>query len=253
MPPRAIADSARMMAQTLGMTPSQAEIAAPQMAFWQMFMPSIMGQDSQNFSDVRTRMPHSFGIVRDGVARHADLPQLVFSAFHMTAFPLLAAMLVPAMFDVHGERGHVLVAQRNMVWLRTDSGRWVSELADVISTDSRGLRQLQTGLRDGSIRRLLILIDGPHRPGPDTHPLTSITPQLGFKTGLIRRLIDMNIPILPVTHTWSDEGLDVQWQPLLECDCDAALETTAGLIESLLRSHPEQWLNWGAAQAVLAR
>src|SRR5882672_4169512 len=174
MPPRLIAENVRMMADYMGMTASEAETAAPSMAFWQMFLPSVLGSDRANFTDVRARLPRSFDIVRQGVANVAAHRQLVFAAFHMTAFPLLAAMLVPSVFDAHGERGHVLVAERNMVWLRTESGRWVAELADVISTDGRGLRQLQGGLRDGSIRRLLILVDGPHRPGPGTHPLTTI-------------------------------------------------------------------------------
>ena len=171
----------------------------------------------------------------------------------MTAFPLLAAMLVPAVFDEHGERGHVLIAQQNMIWLQTDSGRWVAELADVISTDVYGLRRLHTGLRDGSIRRLLILADGPHRPGPGTHPLTSITSTPGFKTALLRKLLEMRIPVLPLTHGWGEQGLELEWQPLLADDPDTGIATTAALIESLLRRHPEQWLNWAAARAAISR
>jgi hypothetical protein len=252
-PPRLVAENIRTMADYMGMTPTAAEAAAPSMAFWQMFLPAVVGGDPANFTDVRTRLPRSFGIVRDGVARVASHPQLVFAAFHMTAFPLLAAMLVPAVFDEHGERGHVLVAQRNMVWLRTDSGRWVPEVADVISTDSRGLRRLHSGLRDGSIRRLLILVDGPHRPGPGTHPLTSVAPALGFKTALLRKLLGMHIPVLPLTHAWGANGLELEWRPLLADDPGAGIATTAGLIESLLRRHPEQWLNWAAARAAMSR
>jgi hypothetical protein len=250
-PPRLIAGNVRTMADYMGMPPAAAEAAAPRMAFWQMFLPSVLGSDPANFTDVRARLPHSFDIVRRGVASVASHRQLVYAAFHMTAFPLLAAMLVPSVFDVHGERGYVLVAQRNMVWLRTDSGRWVQELADVISTDSRGLRQLQAGLRDGTIRRLLILVDGPHPPGPGTHLLTSIAPTLGFKTALIRKLLEMHIPILPVTHAWGANGLEIEWQQLLADDPAAGIARTAALIESLLRRHPEQWLNWAAARAAL--
>ena len=223
------------------------------MAFWQVFLPAVMGRDPGNFTDVRARLPRSFGIVRDGVARVRSHRQLVYAAFHMTAFPLLAAMLVPAVFEEHGERGYVLVAQRNMVWLQTDSGRWVQEVADVISTDAQGLRQLHYGLRDGSIRRLLILVDGPHRPGPGTHPLTSIAPAPGFKTALLRKLFGMHIPVLPVTHSWDEGGLQIEWHPLLADDAGAGVSETAGLIESLLRRHPEQWLNWAAARAVTSR
>lgn len=252
MPPRSMVEAVRTMAGYLGMTPSEAEAAGPEMAFWQMFLPSVMGSDRANFADVRERMPRSFSVVRDGVAAHSAPPQLIYAAFHMVGFPLLAAMLIPAVGEVHRSRGHVLVAHRNMAWLKTDSGRWVAELADVISTDPRGLRQLQTGLRDGSIRRLLILVDGPHRPGPDTHPLTSIAPTLGFKTALLRKLVEMRIPVLPVTHCWGANGFEVQWQPLLPEDPAAAFATTAELVESLFRRHPEQWANWSAARAVLA-
>jgi hypothetical protein len=248
MPPRVIAENARMMAAYMGMTPAAAAEAAMGMAFWQMFLPSVMAKDPANFTEVRRRLPRSFEIVRSGVSRAAEHRQLVYAAFHMTGFPLLAAMLIPSVGEVHGERGYVLVAQQNMAWLRTDAGRWVTELADVISTDTRGLR-LHAGLRDGSIRRLLILVDGPHRPGPATHPLTTLSPTLGFKTALIRKLIEMQIPILPVTHRWNAEGLEIEWQPLLEGDAAAGIATTAGLIESLLRRHPEQWLNWAAARA----
>lgn len=252
MPPRALGDSIRTMATYMGMTPEVADAAGLGMAFWQMFLPSVMNSDADNYKRVHERLPRSFGIVRDGVAAASAPPQLVYAAFHTTGFPLLAAMLVPAVGDVHRSRGHVLIAHRNMAWLKTDSGRWVAELADVISTDPRGLRQLQAGLRDGSIRRLLILVDGPHRPGPDTHPLTSIAPTLGFKTALLRKLVEMRIPVLPVTHGWSEKGFEVEWQPILPEDPTAAFETTAGLIERQLRRHPEQWANWYAARAVLA-
>jgi hypothetical protein len=247
MPPRLIAESARTMTAYMGTAPELAGAAALAMAFWQMFLPSVVGSDPANFTEVATRLPQSFDIVRSGVTRVAGHRQLVFAAFHMAAFPLVAAMLPAAVRDVHGARGHVLVARRNVPWLRTDTGRWVEEVADVISTDGRGLRRLHAGLRDGSIRRLLILVDGPHRPGPGTHALTGISPALGFKTGLLRRLLALHIPVLPLTHGWVEQRLDLEWQPLLPGDPDAGVATTAGLIESLVRRHPEQWLNWAAA------
>ncbi|MES2522482.1 MAG: hypothetical protein V4617_07290 [Gemmatimonadota bacterium] len=251
MPPRFIAENVKTMAAYMGMTPAAADALAPAMALSQMFLPSAYSSDPENFRDIRARLPHSSMIVRDGVASVAEHPQLVYAAFHMTGFPLVAAMLVPAVFDVHGSRGHVLVAQRNAAWLTSDAGRWVSEIADVIWTDSRGLRQLHAGLHDGTIRRLLILVDGPHRPGQGTHPLMRQAPTLGFKTGLLRRLIDMGIPVLPVTHRWADDRLDIEWHPLLPSSSDDAVATTAGLIESLLQRHPEQWNNWPAARAAL--
>jgi len=251
VPPRLVAENARTMAAYIGMAPSAVEAAVRWMPLWQMFLPSVLGRDSANFTDVRARLPHSFDIVRRGVAEMAAHRQLVFAAFHMAAFPLVAAMLAAAVFDEHGERGHVLVAQRNLAFLTLESGRWVSEVANVISTDARGLRQLHAGLRDGSIRRLLILVDGPHRPGPGTHPLTSIAPTLGFKTALLRKLLSMHIPVLPLTHAWSEYRLELEWQPLLVDDPDRGVAATAALIESLLRRYPEQWLNWPAARAAV--
>jgi hypothetical protein len=251
MPPRLIAENVRTMSAYMGMTQSAADAAAPAMAFWQMFLPSVLTRDPANFTDVRRRLPQSFDTVRRGVAGAAACPQLVFASFHMALFPLVASILVPSVAEVHGERGHVLVAEQNMMWLRREAGRWVPETADVISTDVRGLRQLRAGLRDGSIRRLLILVDGPHRPGPGTHALTGISSTLGFKTGLLRKIIEMRIPILPLTHGWDENRLELEWQPLLPDEPEAGVATIAGLIESLLRRRPEQWLNWGAARAVM--
>jgi hypothetical protein len=247
-PPRMIAEDVRTMAEYMGMTTAEAEAAAPSMAFWQMFLPSALGGDRANFMDVRTRLPRSFDIVRQGVARAGSHRQLVVAAFHMAAFPLLAALLAAAGGE-RGERGHVLVSHRNMPWLQLEAGRWVSEVADVISTDARGLFRLVAGLEDGSIRRLLMLVDGPHRPGTGTHALTGISPALGFKTGLLRALLEMHIPVLPLTHAWSANGLEIAWQPPLADDPAAGIATTAALIESLVRRHPEQWLNWAAARA----
>ena len=74
MPPRLIAENVRMMAEYMGMTSSAAEAAARSMAFWQMFLPAVFGKDPANFTDVRARLPRSFGLVRDGVARRRGAP-----------------------------------------------------------------------------------------------------------------------------------------------------------------------------------
>jgi hypothetical protein len=249
--PRSIAGSAQTLIDVMGLTAPQAEAAPDAMAFWHLFLPSVLGSDPANFTDARERLPSSFESVRRGVTDAAAYPQLVFLAFHMAGFPLLAAMVASSVAGVHDERGHVLVARRNLMWLRTDAGRWVGEVAEVIATDSHGLRRLHTGLREGSIRRLLILVDGPHTPGPLTHPLTSMTPRLGFKTTLLRVLFELEIPVLPVTHFWDGQGLQIAWQPFL--DPVTGIATTADRIESLLRRAPTQWLNWAAARAALAR
>lgn len=248
--PRSIAGSAQMLVDVMGLTAPQAEAAPDAMAFWQLFLPSVLGSDPTNFTDARTRLPRTYELVHRGVADAAAHPQLVFLAFHMAGLPLLGAMVASSVAGVHEEFVHVLVGRRNLMWLRTDAGGWVESLGDVIATDSRGLRRLQTGLREGSIRRLLVLVDGPHTRGPQTHPLMSMTPWLGFKTALLRRLFELEIPVLPVTHFWDAQGLQIEWQPLL--DPATGIATTADLIESLLRRDPTQWLNWAAVRAARA-
>jgi hypothetical protein len=56
----------------------------------------------------------------------------------------------------------------------------------------------------------------------------------------------MNILILPLTHFWDGNRLTVNSHPLITAERDGVSEI-AGMIEHLLRSHPDQWLNWTAA------
>jgi hypothetical protein len=225
------------------------------MALWQTFLPSVLASDPANFLDVGDRLPASCDVVRQRIAEIRDEPQVVFAAFHLSAFSLLAAMIATAEGDERGRPGgHVLVARRNLGWLRLPVGRWVSSVSHVISTDLRGLRDLDAGLRDGSIRRLLILIDGPHPPGrPGTQAIGDVAPMLGFKTGLLRRLLAMRIPVLPITSVWTADRLAVEWRAPLPAAPEEGAAEIARLIAAQLREHPEQWLNWGAASRCLAR
>jgi hypothetical protein len=241
-----VTQSADVMARHIAVDPARVDDVLSSMAFWQLFLPSALASDRASFSDVRARLPRSFDVVRRQVAGIARLPQAVFAAFHMAAFPLVAAMLAAAVMDEHGEPGHVLVGRRNLAWLELDASRWVTRMGRVIGTDARGLRQLQAGLRDGSIRRLLILVDGPHPPGPGTEPLATI-PTLGFKTGLLERLLARHVPVLPLTHAWEGSRLELAWRPPIDdADPAAGAAAIARLIEELLHRHPEQWLNWAS-------
>lgn len=249
-PPASARADAEALVQSLGPDAGAAEAHAASLASWQLFLPSELGGDPANFVDVRARLPRSCRSVERGLAAAAH-PQLVILAFHMAALPLLAAMVAASVTQELGERGHVLIAGRNRMWLNTEAGRWVWDAAEVLTADRRGLRQLQRGLRDGSIRRLLLLVDGPHRPGAHTHPLPLLHPPLGFRTALLRWLLGQGIPVLPVLHVWEGETLRIRWQPLLQ-PADG-ITTTADLIGSLLLRHPEQWLNWGAVRAARSR
>jgi hypothetical protein len=253
--PRFLLEAARSMARHMGMPDPRMKACLPSMAFWQIFLPSALAGDTSWFTEPGLHMPWSFESVRDGVAEVETWPQVVFAGFHMVAFPLIAAMLGAACKGLHNGP-HVLVARRNMGWLRIESGRWAFEAGEVISTDPAGLRRLIAGLRSGEIQRLVILVDGPHPPASrGTRALSNVSPTLGFKTGLLTRILSMGIPVRPLTHFWESNHLQVKWHALLDPardrgGIDAAehgIATLASLFEDLLRRHPEQWLNWAAA------
>jgi hypothetical protein len=182
--------------------------------------------------------------------------QVVIAAFHTAALPLVGALAAAALADVRSGPRHLLISKGNMGWLRLAGGRWVLEAAEIIPTDPAGLRRLMSGLKSGAITRLMILVDGPHAPGGrGTRALASLSPALGFRTGLLTTILSMGIPIQPLTHVWESNALSLTWHPLLDPagadECDRAAEhgvsTVAASIEGLLRSQPEQWLNWTAA------
>src|SRR5262249_54865433 len=138
-----------------------------------------------------------------------------------------------------------VVASRNIAWTKLESGRWTGELGQIIGTDASELRRLLTGLRSGELQRLVVMVDGPHPPGrPGTRALANVSPTLGFKTGLLRWILGMGIRALPLAHYWEGTELVLEWGDPLTSDGESQI---AGVIEYLLRRHPEQWLNWTAA------
>ena len=69
------------------------------------------------------------------------------------------------------------------------------------------------------------------------------------------RILNMGIPMRPITHYWESDSLILEWHPFLNHPPrpdgnrarEEAISVVASLIEGLLRRHPEQWLNWSAA------
>lgn len=244
--PRFLLESARSMGRHLAMTDEEVEGRIPALAFNQIFLPAALAADATHFTEVTSRLPRSFEHVRDGVAAMEPGRQVVVAAFHMTGLTLLGALLAAAWAREHEHRPHALVSERNMGWLRLDSARWAADAAHYVSTDSGGLRRLMTGLKEGTITRLTILVDGPHAPtSPGTRALSGLAPTLGFRTALLARILTMGIPVIPLTHLWESKRLVLRWHPPL--DPARGLDTVAELIEELLRRQPEQWLNWAAA------
>lgn len=244
-PPRFILEAARTMARHLGMSPRRFEELVPPMAFWQAYVASALARHTAAFTEAHSRFPASYKTVQSAVAEMADHPQLVFVIFHMAAMPLVAALIAHAVAAVHGRPGHVLLSPQNAARLQAESGRWVLDVSHVITTDGPGLRHLMSGLREGTITRLLILPDGPRRAtDPRTRTLSGVTPSVAFRTGLLSRILAMGIPMRPLTHFWTSDALELHWHPLLG---EAAISSVAALIEGLLTRHPEQWLNWPAA------
>jgi hypothetical protein len=255
-PPRFLVESAQAMARHVGMSDQQMQECIPQMAFWQLFLPSALAGDTANFTQARFRLPWTFQRVHQAVAAMERRPQVVVAAFHMAGLPVVAALLAAAWADLHQGARHVLLARQNRGWLSLENSRWVADAAEILTTDPEGLCRLISGLRSGTIKRLLILVDGPHPPGErDTRALGNISPALGFKTSLLTKILSMGIPIRPLTHFWESNRLQLAWHPLLDPPGDGkgidaaehGILAVASLIEDLLRRHPEQWLNWAAA------
>ena len=227
------------------------ECLAP-MALWQLYLQAAVGAQRWDFAAVRASMPWSYERVRAALLPLQSHPQVVHAAFHMTAFPLVCALIGTVWRDLYGGPLHLLVASRNLAWFRLEGNRWVGETAEILATDPAGLRQLVAGLRRGTVRRLLILVDGPQAPGPaGTHALGGLSPALGIRTTLLEKIHALGIPLVPITHEWEEEGLVVTPQaPLDRAAVGEAgyVPAVARHIEDLLRRHPEQWLNWNAAR-----
>jgi hypothetical protein len=245
-PPKFVLQSARTMANCLGMSDQRVSELLPSMALWQAYLPSALTRDQATFTQAHTLFPRSYRIIHNTLSEMQLQPQFVIAIFHNAGLPLVAALLGAVSTELHLGRCHALVAPRNMALLNTEGGRWVLDYCEPICANRAGLRQLISGLRVGAIRRLLILADGPHQPGgPGMRALTGISQNMAFKTGLLTSIVSMGIPIRPLVHYWKADELVLDWWPILSSE-NEAVNTTASLIESLLQKHPEQWLNWSA-------
>jgi hypothetical protein len=250
--PRFILEGAQAMASHMGLSGEAVQASLAPMAFWQLHLPAALGETPWDFATVRDRLPHAYAKVRGALEPLEAHPQLVSTVLHMAGFPLTCALIGAAWRDMRAGPLHVLMAARNIGWLRLGANRWVLDAAEVISTDPAGLYQLARGLKDGVITRLLILPDGPHRPGaPGVRALEGLSAGLGVKTTLIATINRLGIPIAPFSHEWRDDALVVTPHPVVESSTHGdveAIDIMAGYIEDALRRRPEQWLNWNAAR-----
>ena len=250
--PRFLLESAHSMAGHMAMSEERMQDCLAPMALWQLYLPSTLSTTIWDFAAVREQMPWSYERVRATLAEVEARPQLVSTVFHMALFPLICTLIGVVWRDLHQGPLHLLVANRNMGWLRLENSRWIGNTVEVIKTDAAGLRQLLAGLKAGSIRRLLILADGPHAPGtPGARTLDGISPTLGIRTTLLSKIHALGIPIIPFTHEWEADRLIVTPRPILEPTGLSESQTIDQIIrhiEGLLHRHPEQWLNWSAAR-----
>ncbi len=248
--PRFVLDSAQSMAAHLGLSEPQMQARLEKMALWQLYLPASLGR-TWDFDDVRENMPWSYERVRAALAPMQTRPQLVSTVCHMAAFPIVNVLVGSVWRDMHAGPLHLLVASRNMSWLKLENNRWVNRDVEVVSTDAAGLRRLLNGLRSGEIRRLLIMADGPQAPGaPGVRALGGVSPALGIRTALLAKVHALGIPLIPFTHEWDGDRPVVTprapLDPVVLTESET-MDAMAGHIEGLLGRHPEQWLNWSAA------
>jgi hypothetical protein len=251
LPPRFLLESAKSMAAHTAMSEERMLHSLALMALWQLYLQSALGARTWDFAAVREHMPWSYERVRNALARMEWRPQVVSTVFHMAAFPLVCVLIGAVWRDMHDGPLHLLVASRNMAWFRTEKNRWVGAAVDVVSTDPAGLRRLLAGLKDGSVRRLLILADGPQAPGtPGARALDGVSSALAIRTALLAKIHALGIPLALFKHEWDANRLLVTHCAPLD---PATLRETETIdvvvrhVEDLLRRHPEQWLNWSAA------
>lgn len=246
---RLVLESARSMSQHTGMSEDRMRDSLTRMALWQLYLPSTLS--SWDFDGVRENMPWSYERVRSALAQTEPRSQVVSAVFHMASFPLICTLIGAAWREMYDGPLHALIAQRNMAWLGIGDNRWIGKSVEAVSTDPAGLRTLLEGLKSGSIRRLLILADGPQAAGrPGTRTLNGVSPALGIRTTLLSRIHGLGIPIVPFTHAWDADRLVVTPGPVLEpavLSEAEALNAIVDHLERLLHRHPEQWLNWSAA------
>lgn len=246
-PPRSVAGGVRGMAAHLGLSEREAARRLDDSALYQCFLPSALAADPRNFTETAARLPASAAIVREKMAGLKAHPQFMVLVFHMSGMPCVGMLASEVCSTLYGGPRHCLIAPRNAAWLNHEKSRWLSGRVEMVVADRPGLRRLVAGLRDGTVLRLAAMIDGPQPPGrPGVHALAGVSPALGFRTGILRCVLELGIPVLPLAHWWDSGRLALEWGPLLR-DPGDGVDTVAGIIEDLLRRRPEQWLNWTAA------
>lgn len=251
LPPRFLLEGARSMAAHMGMSDPQMQDRLERMALWQLYLPAALGGRAWDFAAVRQHFPSTFARLRETFAALEERPQIVGLLYHMAGYPLVTAAIGAVWRELHDGPLHYLVAGRNTGWLNMPNNRWIRENVVVLDTRPAGLRALVSGLGDGSIRRLLVMVDGPQQPGtPGTRTLAGVSMTLGFRTTLLARIHALGIPLVPVVHEWSAGRLIVTPRTPIEpavLGPEAAIDAVADTLEDLLRRRPEQWLNWNAA------
>lgn len=244
-PSRMMLAGARAMNRHLGY--SEAEIAArlDPTVLHQCFLPPVLGANQTILAEVPRHLPHSFERMRSCVSAQRYNSPIVVLMFHFSGMPIVGSLLHHAWVECGFVNQHLLIAPRNASWLHHEHARWLREAAETVVADRAGLRRLMTGLLNGGISHLTLLVDGPHDPAGSRAETVTGIPGLGFRTGLLHWLLSSGITVIPLTHYWEGERLHFEWRDPLSRENGIA--SVAGLIGELLRAHPEQWLNWPAA------
>src|SRR6188768_4201442 len=115
-PPRFLLEAARSMANHLGMQQQRMEECLAPMELWQLYLQAAVGAQRWDFAAVRASMPWSYERVRAALLPLQSHLQVVHAAFHMTAFPLVCALIGTVWRDMYGGPLHLLVASRNLGW-----------------------------------------------------------------------------------------------------------------------------------------
>ena len=164
-PPRIVRAAADAMARHLEIAPGDLRARLPDLTFWQLVMPIALPDDFACVSEVADFVPWTYAAVRAALAELEGHDRVVVVAFHTAGLPLLLAMLAAAWAELAPHRPrHMLISARNLGLLRTSRFRWTEGAGEFFSTSGKRLAHLLSSLRDGSIRRLAIMVDGPHGP-----------------------------------------------------------------------------------------
>lgn len=244
-PPRMITESVRTMARHLQLSEAGAAELLEPTILHQFFLPSVLTAHPTLLTETSRLLPESYERFHAHVSAIKDRNPLVILMFHFSGSPIVGNLLNHSWIADGWTSRHFLLAPRNASWLTQERGRWLRDAGEILIADRAGLRTLMSGLRNGDVSHLLLLVDGPQDPASTgAHEVAGI-PTLGFRTGLLEWLLAAGIPVVPVTNHWEGEQLRFEWHDAL-CSQDG-VKTVAGLIGRQLRRHPEQWFNWPAA------